>query len=756
MKMSLVKPQLVLICSLLVSACNQSSEELPGSGAGDPTPTPNTIIDIDKDGFPSEVDCDDNNQLTHELKTFYTDADLDGYGSMLELEVCALEPVSGQSLTNNDPDDSVTSITPFDKDGDGTLVTTDCNDLDDTLSIEISYYADDDSDSFGAGEPLTVCSNSPPFGFVLSSSDPDDTNPLVVPGDTDGDGVANADDCNPGNVQEYYTQVYYDDNDADNIGGGDPVNMCVSLPIPTLDGYSLTSGDSCPDRFNSNKDFDEDAIDDVCDMEIRLLSDKVISGDQMISFIDLSNKGKTFYFGDAGHPVRVEFNEGAHLHISYNATLHLEGGSSLHFNKTSYNKTPYLSLYGSSLSGAGRIKGIGSDNRIEMRGADFFFNNGTEIDGIEQILITTKKLYNPAKQQDIKYTSLIYYDWADLHYLNSRGYAASADIAPTIKNSPGEIALIVQEQMLDVAPIRFLNNSGYPIRCDGDDFYREENQYAVYSTCQYAAYSRYEGNMFNGPLLFVSYVDNFPTQDYWYDPEMASLNIGSKELYIQNFSVHVFDDIARSVDFENYTLKAAHVIGRDSSGTMVDYGLATHKNSIPFFRAYNPGFSAKAYINFYDSDVSEVPLIIDGGKIAAYGSKVGAVIFPYGTYSSNVFGTFYANNSSTLDFASSPYVVTDGINNYGLGIPRNFYGVVQIGRDIGDNPATTQDLIISDSSIHYPIFDASSMQLWSTTSSDLITASNFKLTKSVGFEGTDLESVFTQDSSVISIYLKKK
>ena len=78
----------------------------------------------------------------------------------------------------------------------------------------------------------------------------------------------------------------------------------------------------------------------------------------------------------------------------------------------------------------------------------------------------------------------------------------------------------------------------------------------------------------------------------------------------------------------------------------------------------------------------------------------------------------------------------------------NFAGHLQIGTNFSDRSTSTEDTIISDSSIHYPILDKSSMSLYTTYDSDLITASNFRLTKPVGFIGTDVDSFFGQDSSI--------
>lgn len=755
------KIQSLLFILLLVSACGQTNDD--SAGAADSDPVPDNIIDIDQDGFSNIDDCDDNNQYIHSANTFYLDYDLDGFGSLESIEVCAVEPVAGQSLTSDDPDDSNPSITPLDQDGDGTLATSDCNDQDSSLSLEIDYFADVDNDGFGAGGALSVCSNQPPVGYVLSNSDPDDANALIVPADIDGDGVANTEDCNPNDAQQYINQIYYDDSDGDNIGSEIAVNMCVSLPIPTLYGYSLATGDSCPDRYNSNKDFDEDAIDDSCDTEIRILSDKTFSGNDYISLSGEFDGSKNYYFGAKDHPVTIRVIDSAAITVSYNTTLYLEGGSRIILEKTQYNKQPYLSLDRISYK-SGRIAGIGHDNKIEFHGAQLNFEPETEFDGIEQILFTTKEIKHPTTQVPKKFISQINYFTDQLYryrYADNMRFYYYADQAPTIKNSPGVWAVVVRGQTLDVSPIRFQANNGYPIRCNDSDIYKEDNMgYMSRSACQYATYSRYDGNRFNGPLLSLSYHNERSSSQFYYSPDMATENIGTNVVYIQHFSFNITDDLARGIYFDGFTLKAARSIAKDINGDMVDYGLPTQQHLIPQIQAINPGFSPLAYISLYDSDATEVPLIIEGGSIRVIGSKVGTVLFPQRTTSSSsyVSGVFEAYSNSTIDLAGSLYAVTDGINNYGIGIPKTFYGYITLGSDIGSSPLQTEDQIISDSSIHHPVIDISAMQIYSTTwASDQITASNFRITKSVELSGTDLNTVFYQDSSINTLlYLIKK
>ena len=197
-----------------------------------------------------------------------------------------------------------------------------------------------------------------------------------------------------------------------------------------------------------------------------------------------------------------------------------------------------------------------------------------------------------------------------------------------------------------------------------------------------------------------------------------------------------------------------HSIAKDINGDIVDSGFPNQTNSIPYFRVYNPGLIERTFITFYDSDLREVPVIIEGGRTLSNNSQVGAVLFPNMAGSTVTSGSFYAYGGTTLDFANSPYVISDGTNSYGIGLPGNYEGYLSIG----SSPANTQDLntIISDASLRYPIIDTAPMTLLTTNNSDLITATNLRLTNSVDLIGTDVNSVFGQDGSVNSLFLRRK
>ncbi|MFA5946155.1 MAG: putative metal-binding motif-containing protein [Patescibacteria group bacterium] len=205
--------------------------------------------DTDKLVFPGAVETcngkDDNCDGTTDIgavdaKTWYQDADKDGYGGSTSTKAC-LAP-AGYVSTSTDCDDANVSVSPT-----GTEV---CNGKDDNCDGAVdngaigsnTYYADSDKDGYGDITKSAVqC--SPPAGYVLDPTDCLDSDKFVYPGQTE---VCNGKDDNcAGGTDEGVKITYYVDNDNDTYGT--PLGTKDACSVPT--GYSTNSSD-CDDTTN--------------------------------------------------------------------------------------------------------------------------------------------------------------------------------------------------------------------------------------------------------------------------------------------------------------------------------------------------------------------------------------------------------------------------------------------------------------------------------------------------------------------------
>jgi len=164
--------------------------------------------DSDGDGFDGIEfggdDCDDGDAQIHPGKeetcdgidnncdgqidegttrTFYTDADGDGFGSPdLPFEACELP--EGASEFDGDCDDSDPNRNPDEAEVcDG--IDNDCDETADD-GVQIPIYPDDDDDGFGPDEEIElVCPDDIPDGFTTEGGDCDDSAPNRNPDETE-------------------------------------------------------------------------------------------------------------------------------------------------------------------------------------------------------------------------------------------------------------------------------------------------------------------------------------------------------------------------------------------------------------------------------------------------------------------------------------------------------------------------------------------------------------------------------------------
>ena len=240
-------------------------------------------VDNDGDGVYSDVDCNDNDdtiylgsvevcdtidnncdgQVDEGLTTtYYLDADSDGFGDASSTQDACTQP-SGYVTDDTDCDDTTALINPG--------ITEICDGIDNNCDaqadegVTTTYYEDGDSDDFGnVSSTREACSQSP--GYVLDSTDCDDTHANIYPGnveicdgnDNNCDGLLDEDDPLLSDAT-----MFYADADSDSFGDASSTQDACTQPL----GYVADSTD-CNDNDNTiNLDaFDtpDDGIDQDC------------------------------------------------------------------------------------------------------------------------------------------------------------------------------------------------------------------------------------------------------------------------------------------------------------------------------------------------------------------------------------------------------------------------------------------------------------------------------------------------------------
>ncbi len=208
-------------------------------------------VDNDCDGSIDESDAVDPT-------TWYRDADGDSYGDA-SVGYRSCDAPSGYIADKTDCDDSNASINPG--------ATEICNGEDDDCDgstdegLTATYYADDDEDGYGDPNQSAVTCD-PDAGYVTDSTDCDDGDPDVNPGETE---VCNEidDDCD-GSIDEGVTGTFYADVDGDSFGDA----SSSSEGCDPGDGYVLDDTDCDDSAADVNPDAAEvpyDGIDNDCD-----------------------------------------------------------------------------------------------------------------------------------------------------------------------------------------------------------------------------------------------------------------------------------------------------------------------------------------------------------------------------------------------------------------------------------------------------------------------------------------------------------
>jgi len=207
-------------------------------------------------------DCDGITDDGITYLIYYTDADIDNYGTGLGANYCA-DPGLGYSNNNSDCDDTNGSVNP------GATevcngVDDDCNgDIDEGLTF-ITYYADADGDTHGDAAVSTTTCDGAPMGYVLNSDDCDDNNDAIYPGVIDlCNGIDN--DCDGNIDDDALFTTYYLDNDGDTYG--DQLDAGTTFCYVPAAPYVLDNTDCNDADASINPGASEicNAIDEDCD-----------------------------------------------------------------------------------------------------------------------------------------------------------------------------------------------------------------------------------------------------------------------------------------------------------------------------------------------------------------------------------------------------------------------------------------------------------------------------------------------------------